>query len=84
MDGLLFQVGHSQNRSSKISTLKKFLPLVIEPGIYIPANTEGIDPKYWNIGVRIEDDILVTEGGYKLMSSGVPREISEVEKLMKR
>jgi Xaa-Pro aminopeptidase len=56
----------------------------IEPGIYIPANTEGIDSKYWNVGVRIEDDILVTENGYKLMSSGMPREISEVEKLMKK
>lgn len=56
----------------------------IEPGIYIPANTDGIDPKYWNIGVRIEDDILVTENGFKHMSSGVPRELSEIEKLMKR
>ena len=56
----------------------------IEPGIYIPENTEDIDQKYWNIGVRIEDDILVTESGYKLMSSGVPREISELEKLMKK
>jgi len=56
----------------------------IEPGIYIPADTEGVDQKYWNIGVRIEDDILVTESGYKLMSSGMPREISELEKLMKK
>jgi len=55
----------------------------IEPGIYIPENTEGVDRKYWNIGVRIEDDVLVTETGFKLMSSGAPRQISELEKLMK-
>lgn len=64
--------------------LAEGMVFTIEPGIYIPANTEGIDPRYWNIGVRIEDDILVTENGYKLMSSGIPREIAEVEKLMKK
>jgi Xaa-Pro aminopeptidase len=62
--------------------LRPGMVFTIEPGIYIPENAEGIDKKYWNIGVRIEDDILVTENGYKLMSSGVPREIEEIEKLM--
>jgi Xaa-Pro aminopeptidase len=63
--------------------LRPGMVFTIEPGIYIPENTEGIDRKYWNIGVRIEDDILVTETGYKLMSADAPREIGEVEKLIK-
>jgi Xaa-Pro aminopeptidase len=63
--------------------LRPGMIFTIEPGIYIPENTEGIDRKYWDIGVRIEDDILVTEMGYKLMSSGVPRERNEIEKLIK-
>ncbi len=64
--------------------LQPNMVFTIEPGIYIPANTPGIDRKYWNIGVRIEDDILVTASGYKLMSSGAPRTIGEIEKLMKK
>ncbi len=64
--------------------LRPGVVFTIEPGVYIPENTEGIDRKYWNIGVRIDDDILVTETGYKLMSPGVPREINEIEKLMRK
>jgi len=52
----------------------------IEPGIYIPANSQGVDPKWWNIGVRIEDDVLVTADGYDCLSCSAPREIADVEK----
>ena len=52
----------------------------IEPGIYIPANTQGLDPKWWDIGVRIEDTVLVTKDGYDCLSCGAPREIAEVER----
>ena len=34
--------------------------LTVEPGIYIPAGTKGVPKRWWNIGVRIEDDVLVT------------------------
>jgi Xaa-Pro aminopeptidase len=52
----------------------------IEPGIYIPANSQGVDPKWWNIGVRIEDTVLVTADGYDCLSCSAPREISDVER----
>jgi Xaa-Pro aminopeptidase len=55
--------------------------LTVEPGLYIAAS-EDIDPKWWNIGVRIEDDILVTESGPVILSDEVPRQIDEVEALM--
>jgi Xaa-Pro aminopeptidase len=55
----------------------------VEPGVYI-GEVEGVDPKYHNIGVRIEDVILVTEDGPKLLSGDAPREISAIESLMKK
>ena len=45
----------------------------IEPGIYIPE--EGL-------GVRIEDDVLITGAGYELLSKGAPRTVAEIEKVM--
>jgi Xaa-Pro aminopeptidase len=57
--------------------------LTVEPGIYIPAGSP-CDPKWWNIGCRIEDDILVTEHGPEILSVHSPREIGSLEKLMAR
>ena len=56
--------------------------ITVEPGIYIAASAD-IDPKWWNIGVRIEDDVLITEGGPELLSGGAPRQIDEIEALMR-
>jgi Xaa-Pro aminopeptidase len=55
----------------------------VEPGIYIPEGTEGVPEEYYNIGVRIEDDILVTETGYDVLTRRVPKEAQEVEATMK-
>jgi Xaa-Pro aminopeptidase len=61
--------------------LKPGMVLTVEPGIYI-SQSSGADKKWHNIGVRIEDDILVTENGYENLSVKVPKEISEIESLM--
>ncbi|TGE21435.1 M24 family metallopeptidase [Hymenobacter aquaticus] len=55
--------------------------ITVEPGIYIPANSP-CDPKWWNIGVRIEDDILITKSGYENLSAGAPRTVAEIEATM--
>jgi Xaa-Pro aminopeptidase len=55
--------------------------ITVEPGLYIAA-AEDIDPRWWNIGVRIEDDILITENGPVILSAAAPRQIDEVEALM--
>jgi Xaa-Pro aminopeptidase len=60
--------------------LEPGMVFTIEPGIYIAADTPGIDPKWWNIGVRIEDTVLVTKDGYDCLSCAAPREIADVEK----
>ena len=64
----------------KSRLLEPGMVFTIEPGIYIPPNMAGVDPKWWNIGVRIEDTVLVTPTGYDCLSCGAPREVAEVER----
>ena len=59
--------------------LEKGMVMTIEPGIYILDSLEGVDDKWKGIGVRIEDDILVTDSGFEILTPDVPRTIEEVE-----
>ena len=61
--------------------LKAGMVLTVEPGIYI-VESEDVDPKWWNIGVRIEDDVLVTQKGHRVLSQSIPKTIQEIEALM--
>lgn len=56
----------------------------IEPGIYISADIPGVNKRWHNIGVRIEDDVLVTENGNEVLSGLAPKTISEIEQLMSK
>ncbi len=56
--------------------------ITVEPGIYIPPAPD-VDRKWWHIGVRIEDDVLVTEGEPVVLSTGAPRAPEEIEALMR-
>jgi Xaa-Pro aminopeptidase len=60
--------------------LKENMIITVEPGIYIPANSK-CDKKWWNIGVRIEDDILIKKDSYENLSADSPRKWQEIEKL---
>jgi len=57
--------------------------LTVEPGIYIPAGTKGVARRWWNIGVRIEDDVVVTAHGCDLLTAGLPRTTAEIERVMR-
>ena len=57
--------------------------ITVEPGIYIPEGS-NCDKKWWNIGVRIEDDILITENGYENLSKDLEKEIDELEELISK
>jgi len=57
--------------------------LTVEPGIYIPEGS-NCDPKWWNIGVRIEDDVLITKSGADVLSDCVPKEIDDIESLVQQ
>ena len=56
--------------------------LTIEPGLYIPAGTKGVARKWWNIGIRIEDDVVVSRDGHEVLTSDAPKEIDAIEALM--
>ncbi|MCS5591602.1 MAG: aminopeptidase P N-terminal domain-containing protein [Gammaproteobacteria bacterium] len=57
--------------------------MTVEPGIYIRKN-DKIDRKYWNIGIRIEDDVLITESGNTVLTQSLVKEIDDIERLMNR
>lgn len=69
-------------KDGKWRKLEAGMAHTIEPGIYIAANTPGVDKKWWNIGVRIEDDILITSSGCEVLSADAPKTIAEIEALM--
>jgi Xaa-Pro aminopeptidase len=62
--------------------LEPGMTLTVEPGVYIPAGTRGVSKKFWNVGVRIEDDVAVTRGGCEVLTSDVPTDPDAIEKLM--
>jgi Xaa-Pro aminopeptidase len=57
--------------------------ITVEPGIYIAAGSD-CDPKWWNIGIRIEDDVLITTAEPEVLSGFVPKKAEEIEVLMKK
>lgn len=80
--GVSHHIGLDVHDRSASPNLAGNMVITVEPGIYIPANSP-CDPKWWRIGVRIEDDILITKTGYELLSAKTPRKIQDIEKLMK-
>ena len=61
--------------------LETGMALTVEPGLYIPASNRSVK-RWWNIGVRIEDDVAVTKDGCDILTSGLPRTVKEVEAVM--
>ena len=79
--GLGHHIGLDVHDRGTYETLKKDMVITIEPGIYIPEGS-NCDKKWWSIAVRIEDDLLITNDGYELLSRFAPRKIEEIEKMI--
>ena len=79
--GLGHHIGLDVHDRGFYETLKKDMVITIEPGIYIPEGSK-CDKKWWSIAVRIEDDLLITQDGYELLSRFAPRKIEEIEKMV--
>jgi Xaa-Pro aminopeptidase len=63
-------------------TLEAGMVLTVEPGCYVrPA--DGVPEAFWNIGIRIEDDVVVTADGCDVYTSATPKTIAEVEAVMR-
>ena len=79
--GLGHHIGLDVHDRSFSDTYKKGMVITIEPGIYIPPGSD-CDKKWWSIAVRIEDDALITETGYELLSVFAPRKVEDIEKMI--
>ncbi|HEX6929805.1 MAG TPA: Xaa-Pro aminopeptidase [Gammaproteobacteria bacterium] len=62
--------------------LEPGMVMTVEPGIYIPAGMPGVDRKWWDIGIRIEDDVLVTRDAPEVLSEGLAKAPADIEALM--
>lgn len=56
--------------------------LTVEPGIYIPAKSRGVPKRYWDIGIRIEDDVRVTRNGNEVLTQALVKEADAIEAFM--
>jgi len=62
--------------------LEPGMVVTVEPGLYIAPDAKGVAEKWRGIGIRIEDDIVVTRGGPEILTDGVTRDPDEIEALM--
>ncbi|HCC63010.1 MAG TPA: Xaa-Pro aminopeptidase [Pseudomonas sp.] len=62
--------------------LEPGMAMTVEPGIYIAADNQDVAKKWRGIGVRIEDDVVVTRHGCEILTNGVPKSVAEIEALM--
>jgi Xaa-Pro aminopeptidase len=58
------------------------MTLTVEPGIYVAGGNDNVAKKWWNTGIRIEDDVLVTKEGCEVLTDGVPKQPDDIEALM--
>ena len=79
--GLGHHIGLDVHDRGNYGSMKKNMVMTIEPGIYIPEGS-NCNKKWWSIAVRIEDDALITETGYELLSRFAPRSVEEIEKMI--
>jgi len=56
--------------------------LTVEPGIYVAHDNEDVHKKWRGIGIRIEDDVVVTKNGCDVLTAGVPKTAADIEELM--
>lgn len=63
--------------------LRENMVLAFEPHIYLSEDDQTVNPDYWNVCARIEDDVLITASGYEILSQDLPVEIANIENLMK-
>lgn len=63
--------------------LEPGMVLTVEPGLYISSNIPGVDKRWQGIGVRIEDDVVVTKTGHEVLTAALPVDVHEIEALMR-
>ena len=56
--------------------------MTVEPGLYVSPDNQQVDEKWRGIGIRIEDDVVVTKTGFRVLTDGVPKSVPEIEQIM--
>jgi Xaa-Pro aminopeptidase len=82
--GVSHHVGIDVHDAGSYDTLKAGMVITVEPGIYVPGTDTALAPAFRGFGVRIEDDVLVTRDGSEVLSSGIPKDIETIEKLVRK
>ena len=77
-------VGSYMDQKGKSRKFENGMVLTIEPGIYISKKNKNVPTEYRGIGIRIEDDVLVTKSGCEVLTKALPKEIGEIESIMAR
>ena len=72
-------VGTYEDEKGKPARFRPGMVLTVEPGLYFDRSDRSIPKEFRGIGVRIEDDVLVTRSGNRVLTAGVPKEIRDVE-----
>ena len=63
--------------------LEEGMVMTVEPGIYVAPGNMDVDAKWRGIGIRIEDDVVLTKKSNHILTSGVPKTIQDIETLMR-
>lgn len=79
--GVSHHIGLDVHDPGKYQSLESNMVITVEPGIYIPAGSP-CDPKWWDIGIRIEDNLLITDEGPLNLSIDAPKKWSDIEATM--
>jgi len=77
---------HDVGRRKTDDEVRPFEPgmiVTVEPGLYIAADMEDVDEKYRGIGIRVEDDVLITKDGTEVLTEKAPKKIEDIEAIMK-
>jgi len=62
--------------------LEPGIAMTVEPGLYVAAELKGVPERWWNIGIRIEDDVVINRDGCEVLSVDAPKTIADIEELM--
>jgi Xaa-Pro aminopeptidase len=81
MHGTSHYLGLDVHDVGRYGRLEPGMVITVEPGLYV-APARDLEPRWWNIGIRIEDDVLVTEEGPRVLSGGAPKDPDAVEAMM--
>ena len=78
---MFHDAGGYRDADGKAMKLRPGMVLTIEPGLYFGPRDQRVPQAYRGIGIRIEDDVLVTRAGNRVLTAGAPKELREVESL---